>query len=420
MTIDWRRAYEALIAGLPDLVGRARLTLCGFSACVDVYLSLHDTELAAQAARATPAAALFAELKWRAIAGVGGEVFLDWPDGAAWLADHVTGTRGLGGTSAQAANLLATLGAPALLALADRSRHQLAVVHPDVCLADARGPVRRSEIVAAGAGAPPHYIFEFTAGRTVDRQVLRRSSRVIVRLNHSELQHDAEFDRISVELAGSAGAGILSGFNELPPARTKAEYAFALRTAEAWRARGLGTIHLELGDFPDESSPGEALAALAPAATSFGASLSELDGLMPASDPIEARAIAVAERYGFSRVCIHADHWALAVTRGDPEVETTALLTGCLVAAARAAAGQIVLPQSYPDGAELNPLPFPASQRLGGWHVVAVPSPYLARPTATIGLGDTFLAGTLLVLGADASRTGRAANSPHRLPIQTL
>ena len=402
MTIDWRRAYEALIAGLPDLVGRARLTLCGFSACVDVYLSLHDTELAAQAARATPAAALFAELKWRAIAGVGGEVFLDWPDGAAWLADHVTGTRALGGTSAQAANLLATLGAPALLALADRSRHQLAVVHPDVCLADARGPVRRSEIVAAGAGAPPHYIFEFTAGRTVDRQVLRRSSRVIVRLNHSELQHDAEFDRISVELAGSAGAGILSGFNELPPARTKAEYAFALRTAEAWRARGLGTIHLELGDFPDESSPDEALAALAPAATSFGASLSELDGLMPASDPIEARAIAVAERYGFSRVCIHADHWALAVTRGDE------------------AAGQIVLPQSYPDGAQINPLPFPASQRLGGWHVVAVPSPYLARPTATIGLGDTFLAGTLLVLGADASRTGRAANSPHRLPIQTL
>jgi ADP-dependent phosphofructokinase/glucokinase len=400
MTADWRKFYEGLIARLPDLVGQARLTLCGFSACVDVYLSLHDTAAVAQAAKATPAAALFAELKWRALAGVGGEVFLDWPEGASWLAEHVKGSLGLGGTSAQAANLLATLGAPALLALADRSREQLAVIHPDVYLAGARGRGRRSETMPAGEGEPPHYIFEFTAGRAIDRDVLRRSSRVIVRLNHSDLQHDADFDRVSVELAGSAGAGILSGFNELPPERTTAEHAYAMRIAEAWRARGLSMIHLELGDFHEDAMRDEALAALAPAATSFGLSLSELDGLLPGSDPVEARATAIAERFGFSRVCVHADDWALAVTRGDAELETTALATGCLVAAARAAAGRMIMPRTIPVGAELKPPPFPAAQRRGGWSIVAVPSPYLARPAATIGLGDTFLAGTLLVLGA--------------------
>jgi ADP-dependent phosphofructokinase/glucokinase len=30
---------------------------------------------------------------------------------------------------------------------------------------------------------------------------------------------------------------------------------------------------------------------------------------------------------------------------------------------------------------------------------VCCPAPYLEKPAATIGLGDTFLAGTLLVLG---------------------
>ena len=420
MTTDWRRTYEALIAGLPDVVRRARLTLCGFSACVDVYLSLHDVDSVAADAKGTPAAALFAELKQRAKTGIGGELRAEWPDGPRWLPRHLRGRLGLGGTGAQAAQLLATLGAPALLALADRSLEQLQVIHPDVELASAGGLVRRKDIRPSRLGAPPHIIFEFTAGRTVDGVLVGRSSRVIVRFNDSDLQHDGHFDRLSAELAGSAGAGILSGFNELPPARTKAEHAFVLRTAEAWRARGLGTIHLELGDFPNEAMRDEALAALAPAATSFGASLSELDGLFPASDPVAERAIAVAERFGFSRVCIHADHWALAVTRGDPEIERTALLTGCLVAAARAAAGQIVVPQSIPEGAELNPLPFPATHRSGGWHVLAVPSPYLARPAATIGLGDTFLAGTLLVLGADADRSGAAATSPHRLPIQPL
>jgi ADP-dependent phosphofructokinase/glucokinase len=252
----------------------------------------------------------------------------------------------------------------------------------------------------------------------VDGNVLRRSSRVIVRMDDSDLQHDAAFDRLSVELAGSAGAGILSGFNELPPARTGKEHAYATGMAEAWRARGLGMVHLELGDFPDEAMRDTALAALAPAATSFGASLSELDGLVPGNDPVEIRAIRAAERFGLARVCIHADHFALAVTRGDPEVEMAALQTGCLVAAARAAAGEIVAPQAIPRDAVFHPLAFPSQRSARGWDIVAVPAPHLARPAATIGLGDTFLAGTLLVLGAGGDRMATASGERDVHPIQ--
>ncbi len=53
--------------------------------------------------------------------------------------------------------------------------------------------------------------------------------------------------------------------------------------------------------------------------------------------------------------------------------------------------------------AKLSEPPLPAIIREGRWSVACCPSPYLARPVATIGLGDTFLAGTLLVLGGDAA-----------------
>jgi ADP-dependent phosphofructokinase/glucokinase len=396
---DWAQAYSDLIAGLSRQVQRGRLMLAGFSACVDVYLSLHDVD-PVEAAKDRAAQALLTELKRRAAAGIGGEVLADWPEGPRWMARHMKGRVGLGGTSAQASELFATLGAPALLALGDRSRDQLAVIHPDVCLATGRGLTRRSEIEPQGSGPVPHYIFEYTAGREIDGKVLPRSSRVIVRFADSSLQHDKDFERLSIDLAGSAGAGIISGFNELPPVSAKAEQTYARRIAEAWRARGLGIVHLELGDYPSHEMRDEALVALAPAATSFGASLSELDSLLPSRDPIEARAMRVGEEFGFTRVSIHADQWALAATRGDAETEAAALMTGCLAASARAHAGYFTFPRAIPPGADFIDPPLPRFTRRNGWSIVCCPAPYLARPKATIGLGDTFLAGTLLVLGA--------------------
>ena len=63
-----------------------------------------------------------------------------------------------GGTlDGQAAWSLAVLGAPAVLALRDRSAAQLSVLHPAIRLCgDATG--------AAAPGYPPHFILEYTAG----------------------------------------------------------------------------------------------------------------------------------------------------------------------------------------------------------------------------------------------------------------
>jgi ADP-dependent phosphofructokinase/glucokinase len=406
--MSWPQAYGELIERLPERAAAARLTIGGFSACVDVYLSLHgalDT-LRGVAGAGSPAAATLDELERRAQSGTGGELAVDWPEGPAWIDAQLAGRRGIGGTSLQAAHMLSMLGAPALVALEDRSAGQLAVIHPDVLVATARGPVARSNVRPAGMPRPPHYIFEYTAGRTVGGRPVPRSSRTILRFDHSALQHDAQFDRLSVELAGTAGAGIISGFNETPPEQTSDEIDYAVAMAHAWRGAGLDLVHLELGDFPNAEMRQWTIDRMLPAVSSAGMSLSELAGLMPAALPPDVAAIRLAEAFNLTRVCVHADEWALAVTREDPDRELEAIQTGCLMASARAAAGYFAVPDRLPDSARFKTPPLPFSLRRDGWSIVCCPAPYLERPAATIGLGDTFLAGTLLVLG------GRPAAMP--------
>jgi len=60
---DWAAAYAELIGRLPRFVSGARLSLCGFSACVDAVVDLATAEALLRAEGATPAAALATELK---------------------------------------------------------------------------------------------------------------------------------------------------------------------------------------------------------------------------------------------------------------------------------------------------------------------------------------------------------------------
>jgi ADP-dependent phosphofructokinase/glucokinase len=269
MTQDsrWPQDYDALIGRLPRIVEQSRLTLGGFSACVDVYLSLREAFGALHAA--TPGRpqgiAMLEELMRRAASGIGGELFIDWADGPSWIERHVIGRRAIGGTSAQAAFMLAELGAAALIALQDRSAGQLAALHPATLLAIERGLAPARTVAPQGGERPAHYIFEFTAGETIGDIRVARSSRTIVRFGHEALQRDAFFEQTSVEQAPHAGAGILCGFNEVAPGSLGAELDYAARLAGAWREAGLAFIHLELGDFSDLSARDESLRRLLPA-----------------------------------------------------------------------------------------------------------------------------------------------------------
>jgi ADP-dependent phosphofructokinase/glucokinase len=397
---DWGRVYQGLLERLPAYARGARLTICGLSTFLDGYVRLHEAEPLLNAAKETPQEALSRELFRRANLGIGGEYYLDWPEGGRWVEENLQISRwGLGGSGAQAAQMLAIMGAPALMSLEDRSRRQLSVIHPNVLVATKRGVIRCGELPARPGRKPAHYIFEFTAGSQVGSIIPKRSSRTIVRFTDERLDVDADFTKESIAAAVSAGAGILSGFNEIGEKDLGGALADTIALAKAWKNRGLKTIHLELGDYATAEERDTVLEKLRGTFTSLGMSYSELCALGGGSPDALGKALGISESLHVSRLCVHADTWALAITNGDPQRELEALLCGCLLAAARAERGEPCRPMAMPANAEFHDMPVEKFSKSGERFIVCCASPYLQQPVATIGLGDTFLAGTLLVLG---------------------
>ena len=402
MQTPWLDAYAALLGRLGLYGERANWTVCGLSLCVDAF-----TQLAASDGRLADgppeARALGAELRRRAGAGIGGEIRVDWAGGPQWVDANLPVRTALGGTSAHAARLLTMLGAPALLALEHRGPEQVGLLDPDMLVAEGNRPMRAGDILAEGADRLRVYVFEYTAGEWFGGIAAPRSSRIIVRFHDLELERDAAFERLSPRLIGAPrglGAGIVSGFNALgngPALEPALDYARGL--AQSWSAAGIGVIHLEMAGYETADCRDRSLHRMAGVVTSIGMSLSEFNAIDPGAPSLSEGMRRLGERLGVDRVCVHADDWAMSATRRDPGQEREALMMGCLLASARAANGAMVVPQSLPAGAHFETPP--AEETQGSWHIVSCPSPHLDRPRTTLGLGDTFMAGCLLVLGQE-------------------
>jgi hypothetical protein len=399
---SWLEDYAGLLRRLGLYAQRAQWTVCGLSVCVDAFtpLTACDSRLAAGPPQAR---ALGAELRHRAGAGIGGEIRVDWSEGPHWVDENLPLRTALGGTSAHAARLLTMLGAPALLALEHRGPEQVGVLDPDMLIAEGSRPVRAADVVAAGANRPRVYVFEFTAGESFGGITAPRSSRIIVRFHDLALEHDAAFERLSPRLIGThrgLGAGIVSGFNALgagPALEPGLEYA--RRHAQGWAAAGIGVIHLEMAGYETDHCRDTALNRLAGSVTSIGMSLSEFRAIDPEAPSLSGGMRRLGERLGVDRICVHADHWAMSATRRDPAQEREALMMGCLMASARTATGSLHVPQALPVEAHFETPPEEETQ--DEWHIVSCSSPHLDRPRTTLGLGDTFMAGCLLVLGQE-------------------
>ena len=397
----WPEIYADVLARSGGIIRRARWTFCGLGACVDATLSVHEAVPALLASGSASAQALGEILAERAETGVGGEVRIAWDDGPAWLDAAFHPARALGGTGAHAARVLTIVGAPALLALQHRDAEQMACVDADILLARGGRAVAARDIAPSGEPRPKIYIFEFTAGRRVRKAAAPRSSRIIVRFTDPEPEADAEFEALSLALADKSGAGVLSGFNSVGGGDLDGALARARALAMGWRAAGVPVVHLEMGGYDTPALRDRTLTGLRGAVTSLGLSQSEYRELVPDSAPESATVVATAERLSVDRLCIHADGWALAATRGDPARERDALMMGCLLAGTRAAVGRPVRPNALSPGAIFEAPP--GESRRAEWSVVACAAPYLPQPATTLGLGDTFMAGTLLVLGSETA-----------------
>jgi ADP-specific Phosphofructokinase/Glucokinase conserved region len=395
---DWSGLYQECIRDIPRIAASSPLMLFGLSACVDARLFAH--EIQPLFTSGVPQAVAFGEMvKDRARRGIGGEVRVDWPEGPSWLAENVPITYALGGTGPQAAWSLAAIGAPVLIALEDRSAHKLKQVHPEILIAEAGSARRAAEIVPRGRRQPEIFIVEYTAGMAIGDVTPQRSSRIIVRFHDPGLEHDAQFSELSIELAPQAGAGLISGFNSIPYDRIDTEVAPVRRMVEQWRAAGVRTVHLELAGYDTPRHRDRVIDRLQGAITSLGMSHSEFIQLMPETSDLAKGMCELGTKLGLDRICVHADHWAASVTRGDPEQECSALLMGCLLAGTRAAHGIPAYPHTIAVRATFTDPPFPILARHGAWSFVSCASPHLGHPKATVGLGDSFTGGCLLMLG---------------------
>ncbi|SOC36215.1 ADP-dependent phosphofructokinase/glucokinase [Rhizobium subbaraonis] len=410
----WADRYAALSEPQTGPLGRAALSeaglfLCGISACIDARVDMQDIQPLLDAPAESPAGQLASLLLARAGRGIGGEVRFDWADGPAWLRERLKLRFALGGTGPQAAWVLGQLGVRSLVAVEDRHAAMLREIPKGVLLAE-KGALKTADTVSVrGSHIPEIFIFEFTAGRPIGGIVPIRSSRVIVRFCDRGIQLDAEFEAMSRRLASSAAAGLLSGLNDVAvdKVRTSSRHVFAL--SRDWKAAGLATIHFELAGYATRQAIEDVLAEAGGAITSLGMSHSELLAMDPeAHHPMEAL-LELGERLGLERVCVHADTWAAAVTVNDPKEEELALMAGCAIASARAAHGAPAGTIATDPAAEFHPVPFENFVRKGRWTFVACASPYVEKPATTLGLGDSFTAGCLLILGRHRNAAVRPA-----------
>ncbi|MBB5751573.1 ADP-dependent glucokinase/phosphofructokinase [Prosthecomicrobium pneumaticum] len=402
--IAWSEAYRELLERLPALVARARLTFCGMGSCIDARIHLPAIAPLLDGDAPAEARHFLSMLVDRARRGIGGEVRVDWPEGPAWLSERLPIRSSLGGTGPHAAWVLTAAGAPAVVALEDRSETMLSHVPAEILVAEEGRLVPAGEARRAGRSRPHIFIFEYTAGRAIGDVVPARSSRIIVRFNDPDLEHDDAFDALTVARAGEAGAGLISAFNAVARDRLDGEIARVGALAGAWKAGGLDTVYYELGGFDTIEACRATLTGLRGRYDALGMSHSEYRGLGGAED-LSVGMPAMADELGLDRLVVHADHFAAIATRRDAARDRDALMAGCLIAASRAAAGTPVRPERLPEGARFAASPFDEPVRRGRWTLVSCASPYLETPATTLGLGDSFTGGCLLVFGQGSPPT---------------
>lgn len=395
--------YTSLSREICDGASSLAPVYCGFSACIDNLYDLGLVLRALDTSDGKAERAFRAKLVALADAGHGGEIEVDWSDGASFFADLAPKRVLPGGTGVQVANQLALFGAKPVLAIERRAPALLSLLHSNVVLAkvDHDNPSALS-----GETAPVHPIIEFSPASQGTGPA--RADRIIVRFSEDPIEQDEAFASYTSNPGHAAGAAVLSGFNALKGRKLARALDWGKDLARRWSDIDIPLVHLELADFQSPDDRNDMFAAFAGLYRSIGMSFSELQQLQSddlcTADAILEAVSNLAHDLGVSRVNIHEDRWALSLTKDDPVEELRALEFGCLTASARARAGQPTVPTGLPEDAVLAASPWPdiiEMQERG--HFVSCAAPYLSNPATTIGLGDSFLAGTLAVLAGSKS-----------------
>lgn len=322
----------------------------------------------------------------------------------------------LGGTCAQGATALSTLGFPVNVHITDKSKEVCELMgNPGVTVIGENG---MRPILDGASDEPPiyHFILQFTKGDIIKingkEYEIPLSNRLI--LPYDKVQKivpvDMYFKRYWESNASGMYAYLVSGFDAINDESIMRERGAELaRHIEAMRAMDKGfKIYFEGAYYINKNVETIAEHTLCPLADIYGMNEEELIGKMDSEgvklDTAQpADVIAALERvmskYSIRSIVLHTKDYALYYGK-EPDIDIEKGLTmGNLMSGTRARIGRYGNQEDCAGTLEL-----PLSKRGLDFaenldktdtkgYALAVPSRYMERPKYTIGLGDTFVAG---------------------------
>lgn len=452
-TTFWRGRYaEAFARALRGAAQPGRIA-CGFTNNVDRVADVdgaHLSRLLAQAGVALPhgrgpllvrtPAELLAGMAAFVRDGRGGELTVLDAGLYRWMEAHFAfrGAPQLGGTAAQSAHTLARLGFDTLLHVTSLSPQQAALLDNTgrTLIATGDGLQRPADAARPADPTMVHVIFEYAAGTEIAaggvRAAAPAANRIIVSYDpiNGDLAFDPHYVAAVADPAAQVGAVMLSGYNQvstLDLCRVRIGETVAM--VRGWKAARPGLLaHLELGATPDGGFLAAILEGFAGEVDSIGLNADELNDVLhlwgePHADGAPGLVDAVRRMHahvGCARINVHTQELCVTVTQGDPRAEQDALLFGSLVAGTRArladfprvedvarvlGAGEVA-PRSLgllADACAAGGAPPEGIARCGAGWLVAAPTLAVSNPAGIVGLGDSYTAGVLGVLGKEGT-----------------
>ncbi len=323
----------------------------------------------------------------------------------------------LGGTGAQGAAALSTVGFPVAVQLTDRSHEVCAMLNQS----DMR-MVRGEELIPVMEGASPedpvyHIILQFAKGDVIrvhgQKMVIPLSNRLIFFYDtiHKTVPISEDYLRFLPSHPQMISSLVVAGFDAIVDPEVAKERMGQIRQMLIRLKESDGTIPVSLeGAFYMNPEVKEIFfGMLGRECSVIGTNEEELADLSKrhgqAMDPGDAKDVLNAlefmiETYGPQGVILHTKDYALFYGDAPDGVDIEKGLTvGCLMSATRARCGRYGTMEDLKkslqlslskDGLRFHNLleKIPKKRR-----ALLVPSRYMERPRYTIGLGDTFVAG---------------------------
>lgn len=351
------------------------------------------------------------------IRGQGGEVDITDNAVCTFLENHFRNRYALGGTAAQGATALNTLGFPVLVHISDRSQEVCQLMdRPGISTVTESGLV--PIIQAASAELPVrHIILQFPKGAKIRIQnetvEIPQSNRVIMDYDsiHKNLIIDENFRQYCEEHAGKLPCYAISGFNAIVNTDImQSVIRNTINHLRAVKARNPGCIiYLEAAHYLNPAVEEIVFSQMAPHIDILGLNEEELtlharqhQTEIHPEDPASVLAglRCFRQRYSIRGLLLHTKDYSLYFGEELANADITKGLTiGNLIAGTRARIGRYGTWQDC-----LETLSQPLSPTGLAFHdtltamepdIQIVPSRYIENPGCMIGLGDTFMAGVL-------------------------